>query len=241
LLCLTIDIDWAHDAVIADTLELLETLGAKATWFVTHATATLDEIRAARGHELGLHPNFNPLLDGHSGRATDALDRLRSLAPEAQSVRSHSLARSSRLATLFVAAGLTHESNILLPPATGSNIAAWRDWSGLIEVPIRWEDDVRLLDPSYGEPANHLGTLKLLVVDFHPIHLFLNTTTLADYEAARVDAQRPSALLARRCPQGSGGSRDRLIELLRRARERAVPRVLLGDIKPSAQGLEGCG
>lgn len=216
-LCLTVDIDWAHDEVITDTLALIIEAGVSATWFVTHATPVLADIRTAPQQELGLHPNFNPLLDGIPGHTRDTFLRLRDVVPDATSVRSHSLTRSSRLAALFHEQGMTHESNYFVPPVVGDLIKPWRDVSGLFQVPIRWEDDVRLLDPTIGEPAALLGRLRPFTVDFHPIHVYLNTTTIADYENARPFAQTPAKLLSLRRPAGSGGSRDRLLDLLAQA------------------------
>ncbi len=217
-LVLTIDIDWAHDAVIADTLAIVAQSGVAATWFATHASALLQDIRSVPRQEVGMHPNFNPLLDGSgSGSASGIIGAMRAFLPDAVSIRSHSLTRSSRLATLFVNNGLTHESNHLLPPRLG-NVTPWRDFCGLVQVPIRWEDDVRLLDAALGEPAEHVGQVTPLVVDFHPIHVFLNTASIRDYEDARGHADDPAALLARRRPEGSGGSRDRLVALLACAR-----------------------
>jgi hypothetical protein len=233
-LCLTLDIDWAHDEVIADSLALVAESSVAATWFVTHATPVLADIRATPRHELGLHPNFNPLLDGANGDVGDILKRIRDIVPEATSVRSHSLTRSSRLAVRFREHGMTHESNYFLPPSAGERITPWRDFSGLLQVPIRWEDDVRLLDPTIGEPSAHLGRLAPLTVDFHPIHVFLNTVTIADYEAARPYSRDPAALLERRRPSGSGGSRDRLVALLALAADAGTETVCLAELDNEA-------
>jgi len=233
--CLTLDIDWAHDAVIADALALVERHGRKATWFVTHATPVLDEIRAAGGHELGLHPNLNPSFDGGTEPARDVVLRLRDIVADARAVRCHSLVRSSRLGLMFRELGLTHESNYLVPPNAGGGLGAWRDFTGLVEVPIRWEDDIRLMDSSLGEPAEHLHVLDPYVVDFHPIHVYLNSVTPADYEDARGDAQHPDRLLQRRRPAGSGGTRDKLIALLEAARVSRTPSCVVRAIRPAAE------
>lgn len=230
LLCLTLDIDWAHDSVVADTLAIIAEAGVAATWFVTHATSVLADIRATPGQELGLHPNFNPLLEGADGSAKDTLQKIHAVVPEARSVRSHSLTRSSRLAAMFREQGMTHESNYFVPPCAGERIAPWRDFTGLLQVPIRWEDDVRLLDPTIGEPSHHLGKLLPLTVDFHPIHVFLNTTTMTEYNDAKPFSRDPVSLLARRRAAGSGGSRDRLIALLASARRSNVATGCLGQL-----------
>ncbi|WP_293865651.1 hypothetical protein [uncultured Alsobacter sp.] len=236
-LVLTIDIDWAHDTVIADLAGIVAEHGVAATWFVTHDTPVLREITAIPRQDLGLHPNFNPLLDGTgSGNARAVVGALHDLVPDARCVRGHSLARSSRIAQVLVEHGITHESNHMIPPTVAPALEPWRDFSGLIHAAIRWEDDVRLLDASLGEPADHLGIVCPFVVDFHPIHVFLNTTTIAEYEAARGDARAPEALLSRRRPSGTGGSRDRLLTLLRAARGHGDPGTLLRDLKPSEIG-----
>ncbi len=233
MLYLTLDIDWAHDALIEDAVQLIEAHQFKATWFATHATPLLDEIRKLGGHELGLHPNFNPLLEGKGGHPRDVLQELQEIIPEAVTVRSHSLVRSSRLSLLFAELGLTHESNIFISPAAGADMHPWRDFSSLVQVPIRWEDDVRLLDWAIGEAADHVATFQTYVVDFHPIHVFLNTATHEDYVSAQCDARFPDKLLARRRPEGSGGSRDRLIKLMVSAREQAVKWGRLAEITPN--------
>lgn len=63
-LFLTIDLDWAIDAAIAMCLDLIEAAGVAATVFVTHDTPLLARMRNNPRIELGLHPDFNPLLDG---------------------------------------------------------------------------------------------------------------------------------------------------------------------------------
>jgi hypothetical protein len=228
--CLTIEIDWALDEVIQDTLALINRFAYPVTWFVTHDTPILRKISASGPHEIGLHPNFNVLLEGPGGDARQTLTALRPLAPEAQSIRSHSLTRSSRLARLFGQGGFTHESNLIIPPNAAPELWCWRDFSGLVQVPIRWKDDVRLLDATLGEPVDCLGRLRLLTVDVHPIHVFLNTVTIEDYETARRHFSNCTELDRRRRSSGSGGTRDRLIALLDRARSEAVPAVRMRDL-----------
>lgn len=93
-LFLTFDIDWAHDEILKDTLNIAEEASMPATWFVTHATPVLNDIRALTGQELGLHPNFNPLLDGVSNNGNNAekiVKALLDIVPEGKSIRSHSM------------------------------------------------------------------------------------------------------------------------------------------------------
>jgi hypothetical protein len=212
--CLTFDIDWAHDAVIADAIALVTGRGLRATWFVTHATEAVAPLRETALHDLGLHPNFNPLLEGKGTDARKIMAALGALAPGARAVRSHSLVSSSWLSLLFKELGFTHESNTLIPQIDGATRHAWRDWTGLVQVPIRWEDDIRLVCEALGDPVDLLGSGRIVTYDFHPIHIYLNTVTLEDYESARPHMQSPERLVARRRPAGSGGSRDRFLALI---------------------------
>lgn len=62
-LYLTFDIDWACDGVLADTIDLVEEADVCATWFVTHDTPLLKRLRENPKFELGIHPNFNNILE----------------------------------------------------------------------------------------------------------------------------------------------------------------------------------
>src|SRR4051812_40862134 len=61
VVCLTVDVEWAHPVVLADLVSLFNEAGVAATFFVTHAGVELP------GHERGLHPNFR--RNGDSYRA----------------------------------------------------------------------------------------------------------------------------------------------------------------------------
>jgi len=52
VIVLTFNIDWACDVVLADCIELAETSGAPATWFVTHDTQVLESLRVNNKFEL---------------------------------------------------------------------------------------------------------------------------------------------------------------------------------------------
>jgi len=220
-LFLTFDIDWAHDEILQDTVNLIEEVSAPATWFVTHATPVLDEIRALQCQELGVHPNFNPLLDGVSNNGHNAEEIVKSLldiVPEAKSIRSHSMTQSSRLLDLFQTFGLTHEVNHFIPHQAGIELKPWLLWNQLCKVPYFWEDDVHVIYDSIGitqsEPAVLANATKgLRVFDFHPIHIFLNTESLDRYERTRPFHNNPKELIKHRY-QGYG-TRKRFIELTR--------------------------
>jgi hypothetical protein len=187
---LTFDLDWACDGVLTYSIDLIENAGVEATWFVTHDTPLLARLRANPRFELGIHPNFNDLMFGSeaasdaAGCPEDIVETLLRIVPEAVSVRSHSMAQSSRLLDVFRRAGLTHDCNHFIPASTGIALKPWRHWNGMIKVPYCWEDDVALQDGASGIEAA-LRSSGLVVFDFHPVHVALNSPSLSHYEVSR--------------------------------------------------------
>lgn len=212
---LTIDIDWAHDEIIYDTIRLVEKTGVRATWFVTHETCYLKLLRENPLFELGIHPNFNPLLMGdHSlgETAEEVIDRVLEIVPEAKSVRSHSMTQSSVLLNLFSKKGLTHDCNHFIPQQSKIIIKPWHLWNGLIRVPYFWEDDLSCIYNDCFDPTSLLRRQGLKVFDFHPIHLFLNTTDLNIYNETRNLHGKPKEL-KKYCSNSSDGARSRFKRL----------------------------
>jgi hypothetical protein len=218
---LTLDIDWANDNVLNDTIDLVESFDVAATWFVTHQTPVLDRLRKNSKFELGIHPNFNFLLDGkhNAGESsTEVVQRLMAIVPQAKSVRSHSMTQSSGLLNIFKNLGLTHDANHFVPHHSSVTLKPWLLWNGLCRVPYNWEDDVHIIYEAAGTQQQSprdiaLSTsVGLRVFDFHPIHVFLNTESLDRYESTRPLHQNPKELIKYR--YDGYGTRSRLIELL---------------------------
>ncbi len=233
MICFTCDLDWAHDVVLADTLELFRHWGVPCTFFATHATpvlANLDE----RVFEVGIHPNFNPLLTGASGSPETVLDNLLGLYPGTKGLRSHSLTTSTPLQELFASRGLAYEANLLLPYAKG--LSPFTLWNGLLRLPYNWEDDVHCL---YGKNFFSTGLdleAELNVLSFHPIHVYLNTEHLDRYEQARPFFHDPSSLMALRNKSKVPGVRDLLVDLLTMVaseRRAVLPLIKLAETLPS--------
>lgn len=212
---LTIDIDWAIDPVIAFCLDLIDEAGVAATIFVTHDTPLLSRMRANPKIELGLHPNFNPLLDGEavSGDARAVVENLKRIVPEARAVRSHSMTQSSRLLDLFLKLGMTHDCNHFVPSYSGIELRPYLHWNGLTRVPYFWEDDVDLISARGPQILECAAGRGLKVFDFHPIHVALNSTSIEHYEASRPFHRNWIDL----CRVGSGerrGVRDTFLDFL---------------------------
>jgi hypothetical protein len=231
VIAITFDVDWAPDAVIEDVLGLLDKAGVRATFFATHGSAVL---RALRGHEIAIHPNFAGVKD-HQRH----LDELMSTYPDARGVRCHSYHQSTRILDLFVDRGLLYDSNILMFRVPG--IHAFRNWNGLARIPVFWEDDVNCMVGGGWDPAqlDLADPGALFVFDFHPIHVFLNTEGSARYEAAKPHLKEPAKLAKMANPESSGvGVRVFLKRLLALLGQRELPVKLLRDI---AAGVSSVG
>jgi len=220
---LTFDIDWAHDDVISDTIEILNAENIKATFFITHDCDVLNELRLNKNFELGIHPNFNPLLNGESGSEhfTQVVDRLMQLIPEAKSVRSHSLVQSSRMLDYFASCGLRIDANLYIPVNSGIICRPFTIWNTILRVPHFWEDDLQLLgnDIDKYDISIYLNYEGLKVFDFHPIHVYLNTECIDRYENAKPHYHNAVELLKFR-NYGADGTRQFLLDLIRESKSR---------------------
>lgn len=208
---LTFDIDWAHDAIILDSARVIEELGIRATWFFTHDSPTISLLKK-NGHEIGIHPNFNRILSGEmESSLTSVIDDCLTWCPDAVSTRSHSLVYGAPIASHLASKSIKYSSNLNIPFSSNIALAPWTSSSSIIEVPYSWADEHTWNtrpQPSCREWLNGAG---LLVADFHPIHVFLNTQTSADYEQTRFCHQDPETLAKHR--KSGMGVRTELISL----------------------------
>ena len=170
MICFTIDVDWASEEVIEDTLLLFENYNVCCTLFATHKSKVLDTCNRNL-FEIGLHPNFNPLLQGKGGNVNDVLKKLKEMYPEAIGARSHSLTQSGYILSQYKEVGIEYEVNHFLP--YHQNIKPFMLWNGLLRIPFNWEDDryVNVKDnlndidyiSKYVNKNNVLGTRDILI------------------------------------------------------------------------------
>jgi len=208
----TSDIDWAPEEVIADTVELFTRYGVKCTFFCTHPSGVIDSISRDSHFELGVHPNFMPLMNEQKGTVHDAIKKVLDLVPDAKGVRSHSLLQSTPLFQVFRDYGFLYEANTNLPYK--EDILPYKLWNGLVKVMHNFEDDIHFMYKyDFDDCRLDLESQKLNVFSFHPIHIFLNTDAEHTYNQARPYYQNAKELLRYRNTKRKG-TRDLLIELL---------------------------
>lgn len=182
---ITLDIDWAPDFAILDAADLLEAHSVKSTWFVTHETPVLERLRARPDlFELGIHPNFLP-NSSQGSTPEEVLDSCMRWVPEARSMRTHSLVQSTPLLRLALQRTRVRiDVSLFLPYSRHADPVVFRaQGDGLYRLPYIWEDDIEFeqekprwdladIDDLGDEPA---------ILDFHPMHLALNSPSMANY------------------------------------------------------------
>lgn len=181
---LTLDIDWASDEVIAYAIDVLEKYDVAATWFITHDSPILNRLRANSKFELGIHPNFNQcLFEGNSKSVYNYLDDLKQVVPEAISLRSHSLTKNSMLSNCLLERGFTHESNIFINNSD-IELKPFELPKGLTQVCYNW-GDYSFFSSDGPQVIDYMKTSGLRVLNFHPIHIYLNTCCIDQYNSAK--------------------------------------------------------
>ena len=183
MILITLDVDWAPDLVLEDSLALVEDLGAQCTVMATHATSVLSGLDR-HNFEVGIHPNFNRLIAGEGGNPDEVVGDLMSLYPDAVSSRSHSLAESSRILDAVHSAGIKYDVTQFRPYQ--SDLELFEYFNGLIRIPFNWEDDYHFtLGRSFDQPGVELADVGLTVMNFHPLHIFLNCESLERHSKTR--------------------------------------------------------
>lgn len=224
---LTFDVDWAPEAVIQDTLEILNRHNIRAVFFATHQS---DAVQAASrdGHEIGIHPNLQPLLRGEGGDFRKIIGDLKSIYPQAIGIRTHGLVSSSNLLLEFAGMGFQYDSNIFLP---GQQVLPFKMQNGFLRIPFHFEDDVHFsFGRSFNFNPNDFSASTFVVFNFHPVHVFLNTEKEETYNKAKQHYHDADNLRKFRNESGTEGTRDYLEQLLDYIRLNGIQHVQLRDL-----------
>ncbi len=213
----TIDIDWAHDTVVNYLISILDDYDIQCTIFCTHKINLL----STKKHELALHPNFSKEKSDYQ-----VVKELMEIYPEAIGTRSHRLYFDSGLIDIYNKFGLVYDSNYYMPRQL---VRPFVMHKGIVELPLYFSDDAPIADVE-SLPLNNkdLQNNGLIILNYHPIHVFLNSKSYVDYERAKAYSQNPEELLKFR--NKDWGTKDNLISVLEYIKQNSVECFTLKEI-----------
>ncbi|WP_146191631.1 hypothetical protein [Azospirillum humicireducens] len=202
---ITLDVDWAPDWMIDQAASDLRISSVRATWFITHMSPAIQSLMQDPLFEIGLHPNF---LAGSSHGDTPAavLDHVRALAPQATAVRTHSLMQSEPLLELMATSyGMRVDCSLHLPlvgDLKPHRLRFGADSPWMTRLPHLFQDNMYMF---LGRPWNldnsWFQNPGLKIMDFHPIHVALNSSSMEEYEhlkkRGRLSDLRPTDIAPR--------------------------------------------
>jgi hypothetical protein len=181
-------------------VELAKSYDVKPTLFVTHQSIEIEKRIHEEDYEFGLHPNFENLLAGKNDKGNNSIEvieNLKKLYKKTNLIRSHSLTSSGRLKKIFHDSGFEIESSVLFFN-TNTVPLPWREPTGIIQVPIVWEDDVWFGSDNRSIKEPLIRNDCLNVFTFHPIHLYLNTSSIKEYDSSKIFINDENELKKRR-------------------------------------------
>tara|TARA_Y100000022_G_C13248925_1_gene376226 strand:+ start:1310 stop:1987 length:678 start_codon:yes stop_codon:yes gene_type:complete len=178
---LTFDIDWAPDYILEDLCYLLEGFNIKATFFSTHSSPFINSY-IQKNHEIGIHPNFNPNFEGTGKHFKLIIDELLELFPMSKGIRSHSLAQNSQTILYCSEKGIKYDSSIFIP----YQLKPYLDFCDIYRIPFQQSDFQMIVNKKFVPDFNKIDCKIPYTFLFHPIHIYLNTKNLNEYEKAKV-------------------------------------------------------
>lgn len=179
IIVFSLDADWVSDEILEWAIGLFKNEGWPVTVFATNASEVLRRSHNDPYVDISIHPDFFQNNDHEK-----TILELIKLFPDSKGVRSHGLFEYANLLNLYRKHGLSWDSSQLLYLCR--NIMPYRHPSGLIRLPIFWEDDDYFSDnPDWRVERLGLEKSGVKCFDFHPIHLFLNTYIASQYTYAK--------------------------------------------------------
>lgn len=239
---LTFDMDWACDEVMDFLYDLLENYGLSATINITNYFCNIGRYRDNKRINLGIHPNFNPIINGDAGGDNKevVIRKCKELIPDAVVARSHSLLNSTPLTKVLYEFGIKYELNSFIVPPKGMCVYPWY-LEGVMQIPFFFEDDIYLMEGFSNQPKFYLcNRIKMYkIFNFHPIHLFLNTETLERYYKIKKDYHNFNVLKKNRNTKDYG-ILDFFKELMKEASDGGYEFDLIRNIRKEDYS-ENCG
>jgi hypothetical protein len=188
-LAITFDVDWAPDWATQDCLDLCAKANVPATVFVTHKSPILAEMKESRLLEIGIHPNFFP--NSSQGQSIgEVLAFCLEMAPNAKSMRSHSLLQSTRHfdAVAERYPQIVLDASIFAPHQTNVSLIETEfgaDRRIISRLSTNWSDDYAASSPCWSWNCQPNFPEGVTILAFHPVQVALNTDRLERYDALK--------------------------------------------------------
>ena len=172
IFCFTIDLDWANEIMIEETLNLFDKHEMPVTPFITHKSKVIEEHYEDKRSLVGLHPNF--WKDSTQGNNyIEIIENLCKLWPEARGWRSHRWFEDLKFSLEFARRGFKYDSTVcmfLFPNITPNHCIP-----GLVQFPVFFEDRWFMSGKWHIQTIQQrCATPGLKVFDFHPHHIYTN-------------------------------------------------------------------
>jgi len=180
---ITLDIDWAPNYMINFVADELRKRKIRATWFATHTNEVIKGLETDPLFEVGIHPK---------GQSVDEVDKKikerKVDFPSAISIRTHGLLQASSLRKIerLKYNLLIDSSTYLRGMANISPFFTYYDGEPLFNVPFFWAEDGEFYTPGPSlDITPIINTPGLKVLDFHPVHIYLNSPSMKPYNDAK--------------------------------------------------------
>lgn len=229
----TIDVDWACEPAIEETLSFLEEKKITPTIFTTHNSAVIQS--SINKIDVGLHPYFG-INSSHGSTIKDVVKYVTDLPHNLSVFRCHRFAICNTSKQAMVEAGMLLSSNVCTDLEI---ITPFRDRSGLIEAPIFLEDGGYLWRKHPMKLDKNLESLMLCdnikIISIHPMHFAINTPTFSYMYAikqsvSRTEWQNMSRSRLSKLRWNKYGIRNLITELLALGSTRLSLRELINTI-----------
>ena len=172
-LIVTIDLDWACEAAIEQTLDFFYKQGIKPTIFTTHNSQVIKSV--INDLEVGLHPYFAQ-DSSHGSTITEVVKHVMDLPHNIPAFRCHRFANCNLSNQAMVDAGMLLSSNVCTDLEI---IPSFKNRFCLIELPIFMEDGGYLWRNYPLEITEELEKKiknnKTKAILIHPMHFAINT------------------------------------------------------------------
>ena len=172
-LFVTIDLDWASEIVIEETMDWFSQNKIPVTVFATHESKAIVERMDAI--DVGLHPYFSP-NSSQGSNPEEIIENLSQISTNIPVYRSHRFLDSNQIRENMAKMGMRASSNVCtdLDP-----VAPFIHRSRMLEIPITFEDG-NFLERKYnldscGEIIELISKCDIFVIAIHPMHFVLNT------------------------------------------------------------------